>query len=74
LTVERNTALEGLGDAYYAICMFEEAIKTFEKFAKSTTGAIRLRAYRKAMDAAWFIEEDPSWGNTPSNIFASRIR
>jgi tetratricopeptide (TPR) repeat protein len=60
LTVERNFALEGLGDAYYANCMFEEAIKTFERLAKSATGAIRLRAYRKAMDAAWFIEDNPS--------------
>jgi len=60
LTVERNIALEGLGDAYYANCMFEEAIKTFEGLAKSETGAIKLRAYRKAMDAAWFIEDDPS--------------
>jgi tetratricopeptide (TPR) repeat protein len=54
LTVERNIAWEGLGDAYYANCMFEEAVKTFERLAKSETGTIRLRAYRKAMDAAWF--------------------
>jgi tetratricopeptide (TPR) repeat protein len=60
LTAERNIALEGLGDSYYANCMFEEAIKTFEKLAKSATGTIRLRSYRKAMDAAWFIEDDPS--------------
>jgi tetratricopeptide (TPR) repeat protein len=60
LTAERNIALEGLGDAYYANCLFEEAIKTFERLAKSETGAIRLRAYRKALDAAWFIEDDPS--------------
>ena len=31
LTAEKNIALEGLGDAYYAICMFEDAIKTFEE-------------------------------------------
>jgi tetratricopeptide (TPR) repeat protein len=60
LTAERNIALEGLGDAYYANCMFEEAIKTFERLAKSATGAIRLRAYRKALDAAWIIDDDPS--------------
>ena len=60
LTAERNMALEGLGDAYYANCLFEEAIKTFERLAKSETGAIRLRAYRKALDAAWFVEDDPS--------------
>jgi tetratricopeptide (TPR) repeat protein len=60
LTAERNVALEGLGDAYYAICLFDDAIKTFERLAKITTGAIMLRAYRKAMDATWFIEEDTS--------------
>jgi tetratricopeptide (TPR) repeat protein len=60
LTAERNIALEGLGDAYYAICLFDEAIKTFERLAKVTTGAIMLRAYRKAMDATWFIEGDTS--------------
>lgn len=60
LTAERNIALEGLGDAYYAICLFDDAIKTFERLAKITTGAIMLRAYRKAMDATWFIEEDTS--------------
>jgi tetratricopeptide (TPR) repeat protein len=59
-TAERNIALEGLGDAYYAICLFDDAIKTFEKLAKITTGAIMLRAYRKAMDATWFIGEDTS--------------
>ncbi len=60
LTVERNIALEGLGDAYYANCMFEEALKTFERLANSATGALRLRAYRKAMDAVWFVADDPS--------------
>ena len=60
LTAERNIALEGLGDACYAICLFDDAITTFERLAKITTGAIMLRAYRKAMDATWFIEEDTS--------------
>jgi predicted ATPase len=54
--VERKVALEGLGDAYFANCRFEDAIKTFERLAKSETGSTRLRAYRKAMDAAWFVE------------------
>jgi tetratricopeptide (TPR) repeat protein len=58
--VERNAALEGLADAYYGDCMFEEALKTFERLANSAVGAVRLRAYRKALDAAWFIEGDPS--------------
>jgi tetratricopeptide (TPR) repeat protein len=57
--VERNAALEGLGDAYYGDCMFEEALKTFERLANSAAGAVRLRAYRKALDVAWFIA-DPS--------------
>lgn len=60
LTVERNIALEGLGDGYYANCMFGDAVNTFEKLAKSETGATRLRAYRKALDAAWFMEDNPS--------------
>jgi tetratricopeptide (TPR) repeat protein len=57
---ERKTALEGLGDAYYANCMYEEAIKTFENLASSATGAARLRAYRKEMDAVWYRELDSS--------------
>ena len=59
-SIERNVALEGLGDAYYANCMFEEAAKTFEKLAFSETGTFRLRAYRKEMDAVWVMEYDPS--------------
>jgi tetratricopeptide (TPR) repeat protein len=55
-TVERNVALEGLGDGYYANCMFPDALKTFEELAKSETVAVKLRAYRKAMDAAWFMD------------------
>ena len=57
-SAEKKVALEGLGDAYYANCMFEEAIKTFEKLANSERGAARLRAYRKEMDALWFMEYD----------------
>jgi tetratricopeptide (TPR) repeat protein len=57
--VERSAALEGLGDAYYGDCMFEEALKTFERLANSAADAVRLRAYRKALDVAWFIA-DPS--------------
>jgi tetratricopeptide (TPR) repeat protein len=57
---ERKNALEGLGDAYYANCMYEEAIKTYENLASSETGAIRLRAYRKEMDAIWYREFDSS--------------
>lgn len=52
-TKERLIALEGLGDAYKASCMYDEAMKTFDALAESTTGASRLRAIRKAMDAAY---------------------
>jgi tetratricopeptide (TPR) repeat protein/KaiC/GvpD/RAD55 family RecA-like ATPase len=54
---QRRTALEGLGDAYAANSMYREAIKTFDKLAALETGRQRLRAIRKAMDAAYFI-----WG------------
>jgi tetratricopeptide (TPR) repeat protein len=57
---ERKIALEGLGDAYYANCMYEEAIKTFENLASSETGAVRLRAYRKEMNAVWYRDYDSS--------------
>jgi len=59
LTVERNVALEGLGDAYAANCMYAEAIKTFEQLAESETGSLRLRALRKAMDAAFIKGDKP---------------
>jgi tetratricopeptide (TPR) repeat protein len=61
LAVERNLALEGLGDAYYANCMFEEALKAFKSLADSTEGTVKLRAYRKAMDSVWFMEYNPSY-------------
>ncbi|TRO52735.1 hypothetical protein E2P63_03130, partial [Candidatus Bathyarchaeota archaeon] len=53
---EKSIALEGLGDGYYANCMFPDALKTFEELAKSEKVVVKLRAYRKAMDAAWFME------------------
>ena len=49
----RRIAQEGLGDAYYANCMFQEAATIFESIANSETGKLRLRAYRKAMDAVF---------------------
>jgi tetratricopeptide (TPR) repeat protein len=58
-SVERNVALEGLGDAYYANCMFEEAIKAFENLTKSEITAVRLRAYRKEMEALWYKDQNP---------------
>jgi predicted ATPase len=51
---ERTSALEGLGDALYASSMFKEAAKTFEHLANVGTGVVRLRAFRKAMDTAFF--------------------
>lgn len=56
---ERRAALEGLGDAYAANCMYAEAIKTFDELAASETGALRLRAIRKAMDAAFIKGDKP---------------
>ncbi len=57
---ERHAALEGLGDAYYANCMFEDAIKTYEDLANSGTDLTKVRAYRKEMEAIWYKEEDSS--------------
>jgi tetratricopeptide (TPR) repeat protein len=59
LVNEKNLALEGLGDAYAANCMYAEAIKTFDKLAESKTGSLRLRALRKAMEAAFIKGDKP---------------
>jgi len=56
---ERRTALEGLGDAYVAHYKYAEAIKTYDEFAISETGRVRLRAFRKAMDAAFLKGDQP---------------
>jgi pentatricopeptide repeat protein len=56
---ERVIALEGLGDAYTANCMYSEAIKTFDELASRETGAVKLRAFRKAMDAAFAKGDQP---------------
>jgi tetratricopeptide (TPR) repeat protein/KaiC/GvpD/RAD55 family RecA-like ATPase len=56
---ERRTALEGLGDAYAANSMFGEAMKTFDELAASETGAVKLRALRKATDAAFLKGDKP---------------
>jgi tetratricopeptide (TPR) repeat protein len=55
----RKTALEGLGDAYYANGRFEDAIRTFEELANSATGKLKLRAYIKEMEAVWFKGTNP---------------
>ena len=51
---ERISALEGLGDAYYAKSMYKQATETFELLSNVGTGVVKLRAFRKAMDAAFF--------------------
>jgi tetratricopeptide (TPR) repeat protein/AAA+ ATPase superfamily predicted ATPase len=52
---ERIIALEGLGDAYYAVGLFEKAKVMFEKIIETAdTGAVRLRALRKAMAASFY--------------------
>jgi tetratricopeptide (TPR) repeat protein len=57
---EREVALEGLGDAYYANCMFEEATKTFEDLASSEVNSVKLRAFRKAFDAVFSKLDEPA--------------
>ena len=56
---ERESALEGLGDAYAANCMYAEAIKTFDQLGESEKGSMRLRALRKAMEAAFIKGDKP---------------
>ncbi len=56
---QRRIAKEGLGDAYAANNMYAEAIKTFSELAESETGAVQLRALRKAMDASFIKGGDP---------------
>jgi predicted ATPase len=56
--VERELALEGLGDAYYANCRFEDAITTYHRLSMSNNIDVQLRAYRKEMESIWYKEED----------------
>jgi tetratricopeptide (TPR) repeat protein len=51
---EKVLALEGLGDAFFANCMYKEALEIFEKLASSREKNLRVRAFRKAMDSAFF--------------------
>ncbi len=51
---EKIEALEGLGDAFYANSMFTDSLKAFEQLSSKASGAVKLRALRKAMDAAFF--------------------
>jgi KaiC/GvpD/RAD55 family RecA-like ATPase/tetratricopeptide (TPR) repeat protein len=59
-SAEKVVALEGLGDAYHANSKYDDAIKTFDELAKNEDRQIKLRAIRKAMDAAF------SRGNQPA--------
>ena len=52
------TALEGLGDAFYANMMFKEAAKTFEDLA-NIGGKSQIRSLRKAMEASFFQDDIP---------------
>jgi len=58
-TEQKSIALEGLGDAYAANSMYGEAIKTFTELASSEKGLVRLRALRKATDAAFHKGDEP---------------
>jgi tetratricopeptide (TPR) repeat protein len=58
-TEAKKAALEGLGDAYAANGMLGEAIKVFDQLAESADGSLRLRAIRKAMDAAFIKGDKP---------------
>ena len=52
-TKAKESALEGLGDALHAQCMFKEAIQTFELLGNIASDTVRLRAFRKAMESAF---------------------
>ena len=56
---KKLVAFEGLGDAYYASGMYGEAIRTFDELGTFVAGAAKLRAIRKAMDAAYTKGDKP---------------
>jgi tetratricopeptide (TPR) repeat protein len=53
ISTERATALEGLGDAYHANMMFQEAINTYKQLTDADCPT-KVRALRKAMECAFF--------------------
>jgi tetratricopeptide (TPR) repeat protein len=55
---QRTTALEGIGDALYAVNDFRQARETFEKLVQIQNGKAKLRAFRKAI-VATFYEINP---------------
>ena len=53
---ERQIAMEGLGDALYAMSLLEEAKKVFELLAqKAESGLVKLRALKKAMLCTYWL-------------------
>jgi tetratricopeptide (TPR) repeat protein len=53
-----ENALEGLGDSYFGVSMFSDSIKTYEKLERlSESECVKLRALRKATDAAFFLKD-----------------
>ena len=56
---EKRIALEGLGDAYAASSFFRKAIAAFDTLATLSEGVTKLRAIRKATDAAYAEGEMP---------------
>jgi len=59
LAEDRTSALEGLGDAFYASSMFQKATKTFEELGDTAeVSVVKLRAFRKAVESA-FQQGDP---------------
>jgi tetratricopeptide (TPR) repeat protein len=57
--IVRSKASEGLGDAYVANSMYNEAIETFGLLATIEKGKNKLRAIRKIMDAAFLKGDSP---------------
>ena len=57
-TGERESALEGLGDALFVSSLYKEAARMFVQLADGTrNGVISLRALRKAIDSAFLLGE-----------------
>jgi len=54
-TKQKLAALEGLGDAYYASDNLLQAVTTFEQLTNVQSGAAKVRATRKAAEAAVYL-------------------
>jgi len=53
----KTAAMQGIGEALFAQNHFKAATKTFEQIASAEQGISRLRAFRWAMDCAFFRGE-----------------